>query len=169
MATDRFGHPHAANLPYARGSILATTEDDFRKLQRAWAVIRERAPDAVFIFTGLEHSLPISSGELRFADDELAPALYFEQLRSLALAHLGGSPDRDDVAVFNRMTGATLATHLTLVKPGEVVIGVSASHSHPSVIRAAKHAGANFIDTTGFDAFAETLARHPKVALVDMT
>jgi len=29
------------------------------------------------------------------------------------LEHLGGSADRHDVAVFNRMTGATLATHLT--------------------------------------------------------
>ena len=127
MATDRFGNPYAPNLPYARGRILATTEDDFRKLQRAWAIIRERGPDAVFVFTGLEHSLPISSEELRFADDELAPALYFERLRSLALAHLGGSPDRHDVAVFNRMTGATLATHLTLVRPDDVVIGASPS------------------------------------------
>ena len=104
MATDRFGNPHAPNLPYARGKILATTEDDFRKLQRAWALIRERGPESVFIFTGLEHSLPMTGEELRFADDEIAPALYFERLRSLALAHLGGSPDRDDVAVFDRMT-----------------------------------------------------------------
>jgi hypothetical protein len=43
MTTDRFGNPHAHTLPYARGRILATTEDDFRKLQRAWAVMRERA------------------------------------------------------------------------------------------------------------------------------
>ena len=73
MATDRFGNPHAPNLPYARGRILATTEDDFRKLQRAWAIIRERGPDAVFVFTGLEHSLPMTGEEVRFADDELAP------------------------------------------------------------------------------------------------
>ena len=166
MATDRFGHPHAANLPYARGKILATTEDDFRKLQRAWAIICERGPDAVFVFTGLEHSLPMSSEELRFADDELAPALYFEQLRSLALAHLGGSPDRDDVAVFNRMTGATLATHLTLVSPGDVVVGASASYSHPSVVRAANHVGARFIDTAGLAMFKEAIANEAKVALV---
>jgi L-seryl-tRNA(Ser) seleniumtransferase len=169
MATDRFGHPHAANLPYARGKILATTEDDFRKLQRAWAIIRERGPDAVFVFTGLEHSLPMSSEELRFADDELAPALYFEQLRSLALAHLGGSPDRDDVAVFNRMTGATLATHLTLVSPGDVVVGASASYSHPSVMRAANHVGARFIDTAGLAMFKEAIAKEARVALVDLT
>jgi len=169
MATDRFGHPHAANLPYARGKILATTEDDFRKLQQAWAIIRERGSDAVFVFTGLEHSLPMSSEELRFADDELAPALYFEQLRSLALAHLGGSPDRDDVAVFNRMTGATLATHLTLVSPGDVVVGASASYSHPSVVRAANHVGARFIDTAGLAMFKEAIANEARVALVDLT
>jgi L-seryl-tRNA(Ser) seleniumtransferase len=169
MATDRFGHPHAANLPYARGKILATTEDDFRKLQQAWAIIRERGPDAVFVFTGLEHSLPMSSEELRFADDELAPARYFEQLRSLALAHLGGSPDRDDVAMFNRMTGATLATHLTLVSPGDVVVGASASHSHPSVVRAANHVGARFIDTAGLAMFKEAIAQEARVALVDLT
>jgi L-seryl-tRNA(Ser) seleniumtransferase len=169
MPTDRFGNPHAPNLPYARGKILATTEDDFRKLQRAWSLIRERGPDAMFIFTGLEHSLPMSRDELRFADDEIAPALYFEQLRSLALAHLGGSPDRDDIAVFNRMTGATLATHLTLVRPGDVVIGVSASYSHPSVMRSAKHVGVRFIDTTGLAMFIAAVTDEPKVALVDLT
>ena len=169
MASDRFGNPHAPNLPYARGKIVASTEDDFRKLQRAWSLIRERGPDSVFVFTGLEHSLPMSSEELHFADDEIAPALYFEQLRSLALAHLGGSPDRDDVAVFNRMTGATLATHLTLVRPGDVVIGASASHSHPSVVRAANHLGVRFIDTAGLAMFKEAIADEPRVALVDLT
>jgi L-seryl-tRNA(Ser) seleniumtransferase len=169
MATDRFGNPHAPNLPYARGKILATTEDDFRKLQRAWALIRERGPEAVFVFTGLEHSLPMISEELRFADDEIAPALYFEQLRSLALAHLGGSPDRHDVAVFNRMTGATLATHLTLVRPGDVVVGASASYSHPSVVRAANHVAARFIDTAGLTMFKEAIANEARVALVDLT
>jgi len=169
MATDRFGNPHAPNLPYARGRILATTEDDFRKLQRAWTLIRERGPETVFIFTGLEHALPMSGEELRFADDEIAPALYFEPLRTLALAHLGGSPDRHDVAVFNRMTGATMATHLTLVRRGDVVIGASASYSHPSVVRAANHVGARFIDTAGLAMFKETMAREAKVALVVLT
>ena len=168
MATDRFGNPHAPNLPYARGRILATTEDDFRKLQRAWSLIRERGPENVFIFTGLEHSLPMTGDELRFADDEIAPALYFERLRLLALAHLGGA-DLHDIAVFNRMTGATLATHLTLVRPGDVVIGASASYSHPSVVRAANHVGARFIDTAGLAMFKAAIESETRVALVDLT
>jgi L-seryl-tRNA(Ser) seleniumtransferase len=166
---DRFGNPFAPTLSYARGSILASTEDDFRKVQRAWSIVRERGPEKIFIFTGLDHSLPMEPEDLRWADDEIGPALYFDRLKALALDHLGGSPGRHDVMVFNRLTGATLATHLTLVKPGDAVIGVSASHSHPSVIRAAAHAGARFTDTAGLDEFTRALAREPKVALVDLT
>lgn len=166
---DRFGNLHAPNLPYARGKILATTEDDFRKLQHAWRVMRERGVDNLFIFTGLEHTLPMTGEELLVADDEIAPALYFERLRALALDHLGGIPERDDVAVFNRMTGATLAAHLTLVKPGDTVIGVSVSHSHPSVVRAANHVRARFVDTTGLAMFERAMADEPNVALVDLT
>jgi len=167
--TDRFGNRFAPTLPYARGSILASTADDFRKLQRAWDIVRARGPENIFIFTGLEHSLPMEPADLRWADDEIAPALYWDRLKALALEHLGGSADLHDVAVFNRLTGATLAVHLTLVKPGDVVIGVSASHSHPSVIRAANHVGARFRDTTGVDEFAAALEREPRVALVDLT
>ena len=45
MGMDRFGNPHAPNLSYARGAILASTADDFRKLQHAWRLMRERGPE----------------------------------------------------------------------------------------------------------------------------
>ena len=169
MAVDRFGNPHAPNLPYARGKILAGTEDDFAKLEVAWSWIRRRGPGSIHIFTGLEHSLPLAAEELAFADDEIAPALYFERLKELAFRHLGGSPDLHDIAVFNRLTGATMATHLTLVRPGDVVIGVSESHSHPSVVRAAEHSRARFIDTAGLAAFHDAMAVERSVALVVLT
>jgi L-seryl-tRNA(Ser) seleniumtransferase len=168
MAFDRFGNPHAPNLPYARGNILASTEDDFRKLELAWSLIRERGPRNIYIFTGLDHAMPLSAADLELADDEIGPALSFPRLRTLALEHLGGSPERDEVAVFNRLTGATMATHLALVKRGEVVIGVSESHSHPSVLRAAAQAGARFIDTAGLAAFRDAIAGE-RPALVVLT
>src|SRR2546425_10825384 len=167
--TDRFGNAFAPNLSYARGKILAATSDAFTKLQRAWRIIRERGPESIFIFTGLDHSLPMEPEDLRWADDEIAPALHWDRLKGLTLDHLGGTAPRHDIAVFNRLTGATLATHLTLVKPGDVVIGVSASHSHPTVIRSAAMAGARFIDTVGVDDFARALEREPRVALVVLT
>lgn len=168
-AVDRFGNPHAPTLSYARGKILSTTEDDFRKLQHAWALIREKGPEKVFIFTGLEHSLPMTTDDLKWADDEIGPALHFERLKVLALEHFGGKESIHDVAVFNRLTGATMATHITLVKPGDTVIGVSASHSHPSVVRAATHAGADFTDTAGLAEFKQVMATKKHVTLVDLT
>jgi L-seryl-tRNA(Ser) seleniumtransferase len=169
VSTDRFGNPLAPALSYARGRILASTEDDFRKLGRAWSLIRAHGPQSVFVFTGLEHGLAMTADEIQWADDELAPAIYHDRLKALTLQHLGGSGEFHDVAVFNRLTGATLATHLTLVGSGDVVVGASASHSHPTVIRAAGIAGARFVDTVGVDAFARALEREPRVGLVVLT
>jgi hypothetical protein len=84
---DRFGNQHAPQLSYARGKIIRSTEDDLQKLLRAWVLIRERGQDKIYVFTGLEHSLPLAAEELTFADDEIAPALCFERLRKLALEH----------------------------------------------------------------------------------
>ena len=173
MSTDRFGNTYAPGLPYARGSILPGTEDDFRKCQEAWrhiaARVRTGGPDAIFNFSGLEHGLPLSPDELPIANDFVAPALYFEQFKQAALDHFGGSPDHHDVALFNRLTGATYATHLTLVQPGDVVIGVSPSYSHPSVVRAVAQAGATLVDTAGLEPFAAALERESRVGLVVMT
>src|SRR5262249_54611164 len=79
--------------------------------------------------------------------------------RALALTHLGGTADKHDAMLFNRTTAATFAVHLTLVKPGDLVLGVSASYSHPTVVRSAAQAGAKFVDTTSVDAFADALER----------
>jgi L-seryl-tRNA(Ser) seleniumtransferase len=168
MHVDRFGNAHAPSLSYARGNILTGTEDDFRKLQVAWSLIRDKGAGNVFVFTGLDHKMPLAAEELEFADDEIGPALSFDRLKSLTLEHLGGTPDKHDIAVFNRLTGATMATHLTLVKPGDVVIGVSETHSHPSVVRAAAQAGARFIDTAGPAAFHDAIAGE-RPALVVLT
>lgn len=173
MLRDRFGNEYAPGVPYARGKILTSAEDDFRKVRQAWRHIEARVGaggvDAVFNFSGLEHGLPLEAAELPIANDFVAPALYFEKFTKAALDHFGGSADRHDAALFNRLTGATYATHLTLVKPGDVVIGVSASYSHPSVVRAVAQAGAKLVDTRGVEPFAEALERESGVSLVVMT
>ena len=173
MERDRFGNPFAPTLSYARGDILSSTEDDFRRLQQAWRNVGKTFGDGAahptYILTGLEHTLPMVADDLRFADDEIAPAIYFERLKALTLDHLGGNARAHDVAVFNRLTGATLATYLTLVKPGDVVIGASATISHPSVYRGARHVGARFIDTAGADAFQKAFDETEHVALVVLT
>src|SRR5258708_15796439 len=173
MATDRFGNVIAAGLPYARGTILRSTEDDFTKLRHAWQLIQARIQkdgiDSVFNFTGLERGLRIDPNDMPFLDDELAPAIFGQRLTELALEHLGGRSDRHDVMVFNRLSAATLTAHIVMVRAGGTVIGVSVGYSHPSVTRAAAHVGARFVDTVGLKAFTEALAREPQVDLVVLT
>jgi len=173
MLRDRFGNEFAPGVPYARGAILTSTATDFRKLREAWRHIEARVtaggPGAVFNFCGLEHGLPLEAADLPIADDFIAPAMYFEKFRKAALDHFGGSDTVHDAALFNRLTGATYATHLALVKPGDTVIGVSASYSHPSVVRAAAQAGAKLVDTRGAHAFADALEHESSAALVVLT
>ncbi len=173
MTQDRFGNTYATGVPYARGQILSSTEDDFRKFQQAWhhiaARVQNQGPDGVYNLSGLEHGLPLEAEELPIANDFVAPALYFDAFKQAALDHLGGTAEQHDAALFNRLTGATYATHLTLVKPGDVVIGVSASYSHPSVVRAVEQAGATLRDTKSLTEFQTVLDQESRVGLVVMT
>ena len=173
MTTDRMGNPHAPGVPYARGDILTSTEDDVRKLGIAWRHIERQATDAladpVYNLSGLERCMPPGPYDDVILDDEMAPALYGGRLKELALEHLGGTADRHDIALMNRQTAAILAATLVMVKPGDTIIGVSPTYSHPCVVRAAARAGATFVDTVGFAAFREEMARHETVALVALT
>jgi L-seryl-tRNA(Ser) seleniumtransferase len=131
-----------SELPYARGAVVKDTADDFAKLRAAWRIVARRHADGtLFDFTGLVRSFEPDSGPY---DDELAPALVGERLSGLALDHLGGVPGRDDVFVANRLTAAVVAAMQVLVRPGARVVGVSASYTHPAVIRAVRLAGGEF-------------------------
>ena len=99
----------------------------------------------------------------------MAPALSGARVRALALEHLGGDADRHDVMLFNRLTAATFATHLALVSPGDAVLGLSPSYTHPTAIRSARQCGARFVETGDVAGLAAALDREPRVPLVVLT
>src|SRR5437879_12202251 len=111
----------------------------------------------------------MEASELAVADDEVAPALAGARVRALALGHLGGDADRHDVMLFNRLTAATFATHLALVSPGDAVLGLSPSYTHPTAIRPARQCGARFVETGDVAGLAAALDREPRVPLVAPT
>ncbi|MFQ5995108.1 MAG: hypothetical protein ACE5K1_08420 [Acidiferrobacterales bacterium] len=173
MKKDKFGNEYASGLPYARGELITSTQDDILKLRTAWSIIQariaEHGHEAVFNLSGLERNFSCSEEDWALLDDELAPALYIDQLTELGLAHLGGNRGKHDIVLLNRQTAGLLLATLLMVKPGETVIGVSPSYSHPAVTRAAAHAGAGFIDTIGVDQFETALASANNVSLVALT
>jgi L-seryl-tRNA(Ser) seleniumtransferase len=170
---DRFGNEFAPGLPYARGKLVCTTDDDYRKLQKARRVIRSRlqthGADSIFNLSGLRRSLPPSEVPPYLLDDELAPAIFGTELGELGLDHMGGDDERHDVLLFNRLTTALLATNIVLVGHGDVVVGLSPTYSHPAVVRSARVRGATFVDTNSVDAFAAALEAHESIALVTIT
>jgi hypothetical protein len=56
MGVDRFGNSHVRDLPYPRGDILRSTEDNLRKLQRAWLLIASAARVASAFSLGLRRA-----------------------------------------------------------------------------------------------------------------
>ncbi|MDX1527349.1 MAG: hypothetical protein R3337_01905, partial [Gammaproteobacteria bacterium] len=170
--TDRFGNPHAPDLPYARGAFIRDTADDLAKLRHAWRLLKGRIDaqglDAVYNFSGLDRRLDLDDVDLNFLDDEIAPAVYVDDLTRLGLEHLGGDSERHDIFTLNRLTAGLLIAAEILVSPDDRVIGVSPRYSHPAVRRAVKRAGGRFEDVAGVEAFRAAIktAPAPKVVFV---
>ncbi|MGH8875968.1 MAG: aminotransferase class I/II-fold pyridoxal phosphate-dependent enzyme [Stackebrandtia sp.] len=159
-------------LPYAAGPILADTQAHLVKLSEAWRHIRQRraADLPLHNLSGLERGLPTpADADAWLLDDEWSGALYSERVRKLGLAHLGGDPDRHDIAVTNRLTAALYAAAQVTVAPGSTVIAVSPSYSHPAVVRAVRDAGGKLVETVGAEAFEAALDANPDVSTVFVT
>ncbi len=173
MRRDRFGNPFSAGVPYARGSILSSTEDDIVKLRCAWRRVRERietgGEQAIFNLSGLERSFMPNAEDPVLLDDEIAPALLIDDLTRLGLEHMGGDAPAHDVVVLNRLTAALWLAADAMIAPGDNVIGVSPRYSHPAVVRAVAHARGNFVDVTGVDEFVKALSDSGDVTTVMLT
>lgn len=89
MRVDRFGDPIPDGYNYAIGSILKSTSDQIRKRERAWSIIgttlREKGAKGIFSFQGVDRGFYLDPEDLTYLDEELAPGLYLERFRQLAL------------------------------------------------------------------------------------
>ncbi|PSK95890.1 L-seryl-tRNA(Ser) seleniumtransferase [Murinocardiopsis flavida] len=161
-----------AGLPYAPGAILADTASHLAKLSEAWEHIRRRRAAGLPLYntTGLERRLALPEDQDPWLlDDEWAGAVYDTEVRSLGLAHLGGTSDRHDVLVTNRLTAALYVAMQVTVRPGSSVVAVSPTYSHPAVARAVRDAGGLLVQTSGAAAFAAALADLDDVSAVVLT
>lgn len=155
-----------SDLPYQRGDLVASTEDDYRKLRHAWHLMAEREYDRIFNFSGLERSL-VTTVESHLLDDELGPALFAGRMTSLILDHLGGSSDVHDAFVANRLSAAIFLAMQVTVTPGTTVVALAPGYSHPSVVRGVRYAGATLVDTTSIHQFRDAVELHrPEVVVL---
>lgn len=160
-----------ARLPYARGAIVQSTADDLTKLEVAWSHMAKRfaAQQPVYAMSGLDRVLDVAAESLPLMDDDLAPAHCLDQLRPLALAHLGGDEARHDTMLLNRQTAALWLAADIMISPGARVVGVSPTHSHPAVLRAVRDAGGVFEDVRGLCGLRSAMQSGNSVEVVVLT
>jgi L-seryl-tRNA(Ser) seleniumtransferase len=126
-------------------------------------------PNGIYDFSGLERRLPLSPEMLQWCDDELAQAMFYDDLQRIGLEHMGGQLGTREVVLLNRVTGGLFTACQVLVEPGSTVIGVSPSHSHPAVARAVRAQGANFIDVTRWAGFERVVSEMDAPTAIVMT
>ena len=150
MTTDAFGNVVDPVVGYARGRFLASSADEVRRLRRAQQVAADvaatRGVESIGIFTGNARAFPLTADDLELAEEWIGPGRFANQLRDVAIDHLGGRPD-DSVAVVNRTSGGIVATMVALSQGRPVVSVVPAGdRSHASVIRGCALAGVELVE-----------------------
>jgi len=116
----------------------------------------------VYNFTGLERNMTkiVKTENIEELDDCWAPAVNGARIMELGLEHLGGNAQDHSIAIISRQTAAIHCSMMVLLEPGDLVVGVSPTYTHPCVIRAVKLSGGHFVEGTGYDEFAALMEKH---------
>lgn len=102
----------------------------------------------------------ITPDQIEQLDDCWAPAINGPRIMELGLQHLGGNPEEHSTAVITRQTAAIHCSMMVLLEPGDLVVGVSPTYTHPCCIRAVKLSGGRFVEGTGYEEFAALMKKH---------
>ncbi|WP_321969255.1 aminotransferase class I/II-fold pyridoxal phosphate-dependent enzyme [Paraburkholderia tropica] len=146
VKTDSFGNPIDPTVGFARGSIIRSSIDEALRLRHGQAVAARRVKmlgaESIGVFTGNQRDFPIRAEDIATLCEEwVGPGLEAEELRQVAIGHMGGHGD-DAVAIFNRTSAGIIAT-IAALADGKPVVSVvpPKGRSHASVIRGSKIAG----------------------------
>ena len=147
---DRFGNPIDPEVGYARGRILASSEDEALRRERGMALIRARykafGREGLYDLTGLSGGFPVEPEHLGALETYIGHAIFYPELEALAKEHLG----EGEVLAFNRTTAGILATCLALLREGDRVVHyLPRRPAHPSFPRSVKLAGADYVEVEG--------------------
>jgi len=138
--TDSLGNPLDPIVGFARGKIIQSSVDEARRLRQGQSVAAERirrlGSISIGVFTGNQREFPLNVEDLTTNCEEwVGPGLYAEELRQVAIEHMGGQPG-DMVAPVNRTSAGIIAT-IAALADGRPVVSVvpPGGRSHASVIR----------------------------------
>ena len=170
--TDTFGNPIDPVVGFARGSIIRSSIEEAVRLRHAQAIASQRVKasgvQSIGVFTGNQRYFPINPDDIATVCEEwVGPGLCAEELRQVAIEHMGGQAD-DETAVFNRTSAGIIATIAALAS-GKPVVSVvpPGGRSHVSAVRGAKIAGIGFVEIQADRDWRQAMAQnHPALVVV---
>lgn len=171
--TDAFGNLLDPVVGFARGEIIKSSVDEARRLRNGQTIAAERVrrlgPESIGVFTGNQREFPLKVEDLNTHCEEwVGPGLFAEELRAVAIEHMGGLAD-DGVAVVNRTSAGIIATIAALSEGKDVVSVVPpAGRSHASVVRGCSIARVSLHEVQGDTDWVSVLEAN-KPALVVVT
>jgi len=137
---DSFGNEIDPVVGFARGPIIKSSIEEAKRLRWGQAVaakrVRSLGVKSIGVFTGNQRDFPVQPEDIATNCEEwIGPGLYAEELRKVAIEHLGGRED-DGCAVFNRTSAGIVAT-IAALAGGKPVLSVvpAGDRSHASVVR----------------------------------
>jgi L-seryl-tRNA(Ser) seleniumtransferase len=172
VKTDSFGNPIDPTVGFARGTIIRSSIDEALRLRHGQSVAAKRVKtlgaESIGVFTGNQRDFPIHAEDIATLCEEwVGPGLAAEELRQVAIGHMGGRGD-DAVAIFNRTSAGIVAT-IAALADGKPVVSVvpPKGRSHASVIRGAKLAGVAVHEVQGDKEWLKVIeAQRPALVVV---
>ncbi|RQT14908.1 aminotransferase class I/II-fold pyridoxal phosphate-dependent enzyme [Burkholderia contaminans] len=173
VKTDSFGNPIDPTVGFARGTIIRSSIDEALRLRHGQSVAARRVQmlgaESIGVFTGNQRDFPIHAEDIATLCEEwVGPGLAAEELRQVAIGHMGGRGD-DAVAIFNRTSAGIIAT-IAALADGKPVVSVvpPGGRSHASVVRGSKIAGVAVHEVQGDKEWLKTV-ESTRPALVVVT
>lgn len=172
--TDSLGNPVDPIVGFARGKIIQSSVDEARRLRQGQKVAAERVrllgPNSIGVFTGNQREFPLKAEDLDTNCEEwVGPGLFADELREVAIAHMGGAAG-DAVAVVNR-TSAGIIASIAALSAGKTVVSVvpPGGRSHASVIRGCGIAQVQLVEVQGNQEWDTTIESHSPALVVVTT
>jgi L-seryl-tRNA(Ser) seleniumtransferase len=157
--TDRFGNPLDPIVRYARGEILAGTDQEVARMLLArgivGATVRAKGKEAIYDLSGMNRGSGITAEDVPHLTSHVPFFARFEgKTEPLALKHMGADPARHAALILNRVSAANFIALTTLLRKTDRVFAFAPAGgvSHPSTVRPISMAGA---DLREFHSYAE--------------
>jgi len=149
VESDRFGNPLDAIVRYARGSILAGTDQEVARMLRArqmvGAIVRAKGKEGIFDLSGMNRGSGITAEDVPHLTSHVPFFERFEgKTEPVALKHMGADASKHAALILNRVSAANFIALTTLLRKGDRVFAFAPAGgaSHPSTVRPISMAGA---------------------------